>query len=41
MKAALILFVRNAVLGKVKTRIANSVGDQEALAIYKNYWRLL
>ncbi len=35
MKAALILFVRNAVLGKVKTRIANSVGDQEALAIYK------
>jgi rSAM/selenodomain-associated transferase 1 len=36
MKAALILFVRNAVLGKVKTRIAKRVGEHEALMIYKN-----
>lgn len=35
MKKALIIFVRNPVLGKVKTRIATAVGEQEALRIYK------
>lgn len=35
MKQALILFVRNPVSGKVKTRIAETLGEQEALRIYK------
>jgi len=35
MKPALIIFVRNPVLGKVKTRIAASIGDEKALAVYK------
>lgn len=36
MKSALIIFVRNPVLGKVKTRLAASIGDQKALEIYKS-----
>lgn len=32
----LIIFVRNPEPGKVKTRLAKSVGDQEALRIYKS-----
>lgn len=35
-KNALIIFVRNPVLGKVKTRIAASIGDKKALAVYKH-----
>ncbi len=35
MKKALIIFVRNAELGKVKTRIGSVVGDGAALAIYQ------
>lgn len=35
MKNALIIFVRNPVLGKVKTRIAATAGEKEALRIYK------
>ncbi len=31
---ALIIFVRNPELGKVKTRLAQTVGDREALEIY-------
>lgn len=31
---ALIIFVRNPVLGKVKTRLAATVGNEKALAIY-------
>lgn len=34
-KVALIIFVRKAELGKVKTRLARSLGDQKALLIYK------
>ncbi len=34
-KEALIVFVKNPVLGKVKTRIANKAGDAMALEIYK------
>ena len=34
-KSALIIFVRNPVLGKVKTRIAATVGSEKALKIYK------
>src|SRR5690606_28561 len=34
-KKALIIFVRNPELGKVKTRLAKSVGDESALKIYK------
>lgn len=33
--SALIIFVRNPELGKVKTRLAKSVGDEKALEIYK------
>ena len=36
MQAALIIFVRNPVLGKVKTRIAATIGDEKALAVYKH-----
>jgi hypothetical protein len=32
---ALIIFVRNPVLGKVKTRIAETAGDATALKVYK------
>ncbi len=31
---ALIVFQKNAILGKVKTRLAGTVGDQKALEIY-------
>jgi uncharacterized protein len=36
MKSALIIFVRNPVLGKVKTRLANTMGNKNALAVYKH-----
>ena len=39
MKKALIIFVRNPELGKVKTRLAKSVGDEKALEIYKDLLR--
>lgn len=32
---ALIIFIRNPILGKVKTRLAKSVGDETALNIYQ------
>ncbi len=35
VKKALIIFVRNPVLGKVKTRLATTIGDENALIIYK------
>ncbi|MCR8526189.1 hypothetical protein WB334_25060, partial [Escherichia coli] len=35
MKNALIIFVRNPVLGKVKTRLAKTMGDEEALKVYQ------
>ena len=35
MKSLLIIFTRNPELGKVKTRLANGVGDKAALEIYK------
>jgi len=31
---ALIIFIRNPVLGKVKTRLAKNLGDEKALAVY-------
>ena len=34
-KKALIIFTRNPELGKVKTRLAKTVGDESALNIYK------
>jgi len=33
---ALIIFVRNAELGKVKTRLAKTIGDVKALAVYQD-----
>ncbi len=35
MKQALIIFVRNPVLGKVKSRLAATIGEERALDIYK------
>jgi uncharacterized protein len=34
MKKAIIIFVRNPELGKVKTRLAKEIGDQETLKVY-------
>ncbi len=34
MKNALVIFIRNPVLGKVKTRLALKIGDQKALDVY-------
>lgn len=39
-KNRLIVFVKNAVAGKVKTRLAKTVGDEEALSIYKQLLRI-
>lgn len=36
MKTALIIFTRNPELGKCKTRLAKTLGDQSALDIYKH-----
>ncbi|WP_304233311.1 TIGR04282 family arsenosugar biosynthesis glycosyltransferase [Jiulongibacter sediminis] len=35
MKEALIIFIKNPELGKVKTRLASTIGDEKALEIYK------
>ena len=35
MSSTLIVFVRHPELGKVKTRLAKSIGDEEALKVYK------
>lgn len=35
MRSILLIFIRNPVLGKVKTRLASSVGDAEALRVYQ------
>ncbi len=35
MNPILLIFVKNSILGKVKTRLAKSVGDQAALEIYE------
>lgn len=34
-KPLLIIFVKNPVLGKVKTRLAQTIGDKKALEVYK------
>ncbi len=36
MKNALIIFVRNPVLGKVKTRLAATIGDEKTLMLYNH-----
>ena len=36
MKKALIIFTRNPELGKCKTRLAKTIGDEAALKIYKH-----
>lgn len=38
MDSVLILFIKNPALGKVKTRLAKSIGDEKALEVY---WELL
>ena len=35
MKDVLLVFVKNPVLGKVKSRLANSIGEERALLVYK------
>ncbi len=37
---ALIIFIKNAVQGKVKTRLAKSIGEEEALLVYKELLEL-
>src|SRR4051812_9764031 len=39
MKQALIIFIRNPVLGQVKTRLAKTLGDEQTLSIYKELLR--
>ncbi|MEO7766406.1 MAG: TIGR04282 family arsenosugar biosynthesis glycosyltransferase, partial [Ferruginibacter sp.] len=34
MKSGLIIFIRNPIKGKVKTRLAKTLGDEKALCIY-------
>ena len=36
MKKAIIIFVRNPELGKVKTRLAKEIGDEETLKVYQD-----
>ncbi len=36
MKSALIIFVRNPVLSKVKTRLAATIGNEKTLLVYKH-----
>jgi rSAM/selenodomain-associated transferase 1 len=36
MKKALIIFVRNPLLGKVKTRLAATIGDEKTLMLYNH-----
>lgn len=40
MKNAIIIFVRNPELGKVKTRLARDIGDEKALEVYRELLRL-
>ena len=35
MKKAIIIFQKNEILGKVKTRLANDVGQAKAMEIYQ------
>ncbi len=35
MNPALLIFIKNSILGKVKTRLAKDVGNEEALRIYQ------
>lgn len=35
MKEALIIFIKNPQLGKVKTRLASTIGEEKALEIYR------
>lgn len=39
-KNALIIFIKNPALGKVKTRLAKTVGDKKALEIYLELSRI-
>ena len=39
MQNALIIFVRNPELGKVKTRLAKGIGDEQALQVYQSLLR--
>lgn len=36
VKSTLIIFTKNPVLGKVKTRLASTMGDETALDVYQN-----
>jgi uncharacterized protein len=40
MADTLIIFVKNPVLGKVKTRLAKSIGDEKALVVYTNLLKI-
>lgn len=40
MSKALIIFIKDRVLGKVKIRLAATVGDVKAYEFIKNYWSI-
>lgn len=40
VKEALIIFARNPVMGKVKTRLAKGIGDEKAFEVYNKLLRL-
>ena len=40
MKNVLIIFVKNPQLGKVKSRLAKSIGDMNALSVYKKLLKM-
>lgn len=40
MNSVLILFIKNPALGKVKTRLAKSIGDAKALEIYRELLKI-
>ena len=40
MKNVLIIFVKNPKLGKVKSRLAKSIGDMNALSVYKKLLKM-
>lgn len=39
MKGAMLIFTKNAVAGKVKTRLAKTIGPERALAVYRSLLR--
>ena len=41
MKEALLIFAKNPEYGKVKTRLASTIGDAQALFIYEQFFHFI